>query len=66
VTLDDDHLTFMFLFLISVFVFNTAFINITVILWQSVLLMEETGVTRETTDLPQVTDKILLTKNELT
>ena len=65
-TLDDDHLTFMFLFLISVFVFNTAFINITVILWQSVLLMEETGVTRETTDLPQVTDKILLTKNELT
>jgi hypothetical protein len=66
VTLGDDHLTFMFLFLISVFVFNTAFINITVILWQSVLLMEETGVTRETTDLPQVTDKILLTKNELT
>ena len=65
-TLGDDHLTFMFLFLISVFVFNTAFINITVILWQSVLLMEETGVTRETTDLPQVTDKILLTKNELT
>jgi hypothetical protein len=66
VTLGDDHLTFMFLFLISVFVFNTAFINITVILWQSVLLMEETGVTRETTDLPQVTDTILLTKNELT
>ena len=65
-TLGDDHLTFMFLFLISVFVFNTAFINITVILWQSVLLMEETGVTRETTDLPQVTDKILFTKNELT
>ena len=65
-TLGDDHLTFMFLFLISVFVFNTAFINITVILWQSVLLMEETGVTRETTDLPQVTDKIVLTKNELT
>jgi hypothetical protein len=63
VTLGDDHLTFIFLFLISVFVFNTAFINITVILWQSVLLMEET---RETTDLPQVTDKLLLTKNELT
>jgi hypothetical protein len=32
--------------------FNTIFNNISVIWWQSVLLVEET------TDLPQVTDKI--------
>ena len=36
-------------------VFNTTFSNISGILWQSVLLMEETG---ETTDLLQVTDKL--------
>jgi hypothetical protein len=35
-------------------VFNTTFNNISVILWQSVLLVEET------TDLPKVTDKFLL------
>ena len=39
-------------------VFNTTFNNISVISWQSVLLMEETGVPLETTDLPQVTDKL--------
>ena len=39
-------------------VFNATFNNISVILWPSVLLMEETGVHRETTDLSQVTDKI--------
>ena len=33
-------------------VFNTTFNNISVILWQSILLVEET------TDLPQVTDKL--------
>jgi hypothetical protein len=33
-------------------VFNTIFNNISVISWQSVLLVEET------TDLPQVTDKL--------
>ena len=38
--------------------FNT-FNNISVISWQSVLLVEETGVPKEkTTDLPQVTDKL--------
>jgi hypothetical protein len=38
--------------------FNATFDNISVISWQSVLLVEETGVPRETTDLPQVTDKL--------
>jgi len=33
-------------------VFNAAFNNISVISWQSVLLVEETKVPGETTDLP--------------
>ena len=36
-------------------VFNVTFKNISVISWRYVLLVEET---RETTDLPQVTDKL--------
>ena len=36
-------------------VFNTTFINISVISWQSALLLEET------TDLSQVTDKLNVT-----
>jgi hypothetical protein len=39
---------------VKVVVFNTTFNNISVISWQSVLLMEETGVPGENTDLPQV------------
>jgi hypothetical protein len=39
-----------------VMVFNATFNNISVILWQSVLLVEETG--EKTTDLPKVTDKL--------
>jgi hypothetical protein len=39
-------------------VFNTTFNNISIISWQSVLLVEETGVLRENTELPQVTDKL--------
>ena len=39
-------------------VFNATFNNISAISWRSVLLVEETGVPRETTDLPQVTDKL--------
>jgi hypothetical protein len=39
-------------------VFNVTFNNISVISWRSVLLVEETGVPGETTDLPQVTDKL--------
>jgi hypothetical protein len=37
-----------------VVVFNTTFNNISVISWQSVLLVEETGVPEKTTDLLQV------------
>jgi hypothetical protein len=39
-----------------VMVLNATFINNSVILWQSVLLVEETG--EKTTDLPKVTDKL--------
>ena len=39
------------------FVFNATFNNISVISLRSVLLVEETGVSGETNDLPQVTDK---------
>jgi len=38
-------------------VFNVTFNNISVISWQSVLLVEETEVQEKTTDLPLVTDK---------
>ena len=39
-------------------VFSTTFNNISVISWRSVLLVEETGGPGETTDPPQVTDKL--------
>jgi hypothetical protein len=38
-------------------VFNATFNNISVILWMSVLLVEETGGPVKTTDLSQFTDK---------
>ena len=39
--------------------FNATLNNISVLMWRSVLLVEETGVPGEkTTDLPQVTDKL--------
>jgi len=41
-----------------VMVFNITFNNISVILWRSVLFVEETGVPRENNVLPQVTDKL--------
>ena len=41
-----------------VIVFNATFNNISVISWRSVLLVEETGIPGEITDLPQVTDKL--------
>ena len=44
--------------LVWVMVFNATFNNISVILWWSVLLVEETGGPGETTDLMQVTDKL--------
>jgi hypothetical protein len=39
-------------------VFNATFNNISVISWQSVLLVEETGGPEKTTDLSQVYDKL--------
>ena len=39
-------------------VFNATFINILVMSRRSVLLVEETRVSRENTDLPKVTDKL--------
>jgi hypothetical protein len=39
--------------------FNATFNNISVILWQSVLLVEESGVPEKPTDLSQITDKLL-------
>ena len=39
-------------------VFNDTFNNISFISWRSVLLVEETGVQGENTDMPQVTDKL--------
>ena len=43
---------------VRVMVFNTTFNNISVILWLSVLLVEEARVPEETTDLSPVTDKL--------
>ena len=39
-------------------VFNATFNNISAITWRSVLLVEETGVPGETTNMSQVTDKL--------
>jgi hypothetical protein len=44
---------------VKVMVFNTTFYIISVISWQSILLVEETKSTRrKTTDLLKVTDKL--------
>ena len=43
---------------VRVMVFNATFNNISVILWQSVLLVQETEVPGENYKLPQVTDKL--------
>jgi hypothetical protein len=43
---------------VMVMVFNATVNNISVISWQSVLLVEETGIPEKTTDLSQVTDKL--------
>ena len=39
-------------------VFNSTFNNISVISWQSILLVEKTEHPEKNTDLPQVTDKL--------
>jgi hypothetical protein len=41
-----------------VMVFNVTFNNISAISWRSFLLVEETGVSVETIDLSQVTNKL--------
>ena len=38
--------------------YNATFNNMSIISWRSVLLVDVTGVSRKTTDLPQVTDKL--------
>ena len=43
---------------VMVMVFNATVNNISVISWQSVLLVKETGIPEKTTDLSQVTDKL--------
>ena len=43
---------------VRVVVFNATFNNISVISWQSVLLVEELEYSEKTTDLSQVTDKL--------
>jgi hypothetical protein len=48
------------------FLFNATFNNISVISWQSVLLVEDTRVLEKTTDLPQFTDKFYQTGYQLT
>jgi hypothetical protein len=48
------------------FLFNATFNNISVISWQSVLLVEDTRVLEKTTDLPQFTDKLYQTGYQLT
>jgi hypothetical protein len=42
----------------GIMVFNATFNNLSVISWRSVLLVEETGVPRKTTDLSQVIGKV--------
>jgi hypothetical protein len=44
-------------------VFNATFNNISVKSWRLVLLLEEIGVPEKTTDLLQVTDKLILSHN---
>jgi len=39
-------------------VFNAIFSNISVLSWLSILLVEETGLLRDSIDLPQATDKM--------
>jgi hypothetical protein len=43
---------------VRVMMLNATFNNLSAIPWQLVLLVEETGVPRENTALPQVTDKL--------
>jgi hypothetical protein len=44
-----------------VMVFNATFHNISITSWRSVLLVEETGVAKETTDLPHAMNSLYIT-----
>jgi exosome complex RNA-binding protein Rrp42 (RNase PH superfamily) len=48
----------IFVVRVSVMVFNATFNNISVISWQSVLLVEETKVPGKTTNPSQITNKL--------
>ena len=48
----------MLLIIVSVMMLHATFNNISVILWRTVLLVEETQVPGKNTDLSQVTDKL--------
>jgi hypothetical protein len=50
---------------VRVMVFNATFNNISVIMWRSVLLVKETRVPGETTDLSQITDKFIYIINDV-
>jgi hypothetical protein len=54
---EDPSVLFLWMVYVWFMVLNATFNNISVISWLSALLVEETGVLRKTTDLPQVTDK---------
>jgi hypothetical protein len=45
---------------VRLMVFDTTYNNISIIIWRSLLLVEETAVTGKPNELPQVTDKTLL------
>jgi hypothetical protein len=48
----------MYCFFVCLMVFNATFNNISVILWRSVLLLEETGNPEKTIHISQVTDNL--------
>ena len=48
----------MYCFIVCLMVFNATFNNISVILWRSVLLLEETGNPENTIHISQVTDNL--------
>ena len=57
----DSHMLLFFVIndlRVRIMVLNATFNNISVISWRSVLLVEETRVFKENTDLSQVTDKL--------
>ena len=56
--LDNINIPFLSTYRVRNMLLNTTFNNISVTSWQEVLLVEENGIPGETTNLPQVTDKL--------